>query len=50
MSHKKKLYFEAGALEVWFCGTDGDMEFYAAAQPDESQAASGVCREFPNHI
>jgi Uma2 family endonuclease len=50
MNQKRELYFEAGALEVWFCTADGDMEFYEAEQPDKSQATSVICPEFPQRF
>lgn len=34
MAHKKALYFEAGALEVWFCSEKGEMSFYLRNEPD----------------
>lgn len=34
MDHKKSLYFEAGALEVWFCSPEGTMSFYLKDAPD----------------
>ncbi len=29
MEHKKRLYFERGAEEVWFCESNGRMRFFA---------------------
>jgi Uma2 family endonuclease len=34
MAHKKSLYFEAGALEVWFCSPEGEMSFFLKEAPD----------------
>ena len=28
MLYKAKLYFDAGAKEVWICDENGNMEFY----------------------
>lgn len=28
MEFKKKLYFEAQALEVWLCNENGEIRFY----------------------
>ena len=28
MSEKKALYFEAGAVEVWLCSPEGEIDFY----------------------
>jgi Uma2 family endonuclease len=50
MEQKKQVYFEAGALEVWFCTTEGEMQFYAADQPKEPLQASTVCPKFPSCI
>lgn len=44
--HKRSLYFEAGALEVWLCGRDGRVEFFLADDPDKA-AHSRVCPDFP---
>ena len=46
MIDKMKLYFAAGALEVWLCGEEGEMEFFTSAIP-QSVAASLLCPEFP---
>lgn len=50
MSQKKRLYFEAGAREVWFCNENGEMEFYTLDRPDETQTNSDLCKPFPPHI
>jgi len=44
---KKRLYFEAGADEVWICGEDGAMSFFLADSPDEEATASRICPDFP---
>ncbi len=46
MRHKRALYFEAGALEVWICGRDGRVEFFLADAPDQA-APSRLCPDFP---
>jgi Uma2 family endonuclease len=43
MRHKKELYFEAGAEEVWFCHDDGRLAFYLAADPLAPQSTSTRC-------
>ena len=43
---KKRLYFAAGAEEVWFCQHDGRMEFFRKADPENS-GASSLCPAFP---
>lgn len=44
---KRALYFESGAEEVWICGLDGSMEFYALGGRLER---SVLCPEFPAKI
>jgi len=45
--HKKELYLEAGAQEVWICSEEGNIEFY-----DESGMLekSKITPEFPGWI
>ncbi len=47
---KKALYFGAGAEEVWFCQTSGEMQFFCRAEPDQPLAASRRCPEFPRVV
>ena len=46
MIDKMKLYFAAGALEVWLCGEEGEMEFFTSAIP-QPVAGSLLCPDFP---
>ena len=46
MAQKKSLYFEAGALEVWFCSPDGKMSFYLKDDPD-TPARSAMVPDMP---
>ena len=50
MTAKRRLYFEAGALEVWICSVDGKMEFYAKSNPDGASDASTLCSGFPSRM
>lgn len=50
MKKKKRLYFEAGAEEVWFRERDGRMVFYLKAAPDVEVEASALCPEFPAQV
>ena len=50
MIRKKSLYFEAGAVEVWFCQTNGMLEFFSKSEPDEQIQASTLCPDFPQRI
>ena len=45
--HKRKLYFEAGALEVWTCSRDGEMQFFGI---DGELEESGLVRGFPRMV
>ncbi len=45
MREKRKLYFEAGASEVWLCHEDGRLEFFTA--PDTTVETSALCPGFP---
>lgn len=47
MREKKKLYFEAGAEEVWFCDTEGRLVFFSQADPDVASPGSALCPSFP---
>ena len=43
MEHKRALYFEAGAEEVWICDTNGHLRFYdAEGERDRSDRATDV--------
>jgi Uma2 family endonuclease len=44
---KKRLYFEAGALEVWTCSRDGQMRFFV---PTAELEGSKLVAEFPSSI
>jgi Uma2 family endonuclease len=47
ITEKRALYFEAGAAEVWICGLDGKIAFYA---PGRFLAVSKLCPQFPDHV
>ena len=47
MRGKLDAYFSAGALEVWFCGEDGQMFFHAPEGPLER---SRLCPKFPPRV
>ncbi len=49
MLEKMKLYYAAGAREVWLCDEDGRMEFFRAGQ-DGPVSGSELCPEFPAQI
>lgn len=49
IAEKKRLYFEAGADEVWICAMDGSMEFFLSEAPD-TPAKSKLAPEFPTKV
>jgi len=46
IAEKTRLYFDAGAQEVWLCELNGAITFYA---PEEI-SKSGLCPDFPRRI
>lgn len=50
MRAKKRLYFEAGAEEVWLCAADGTMSMFCHTDPDQPLPNSIRCPGFPVHI
>jgi Uma2 family endonuclease len=44
MEEKMALYFDAGAVEVWFCDENGKMRFVGK---DGSLERSLLCPDFP---
>lgn len=50
IQEKRRLYFEAGAQEVWICDRKGKMFFFLAGQPDKAVAKSGLCPEMPRVV
>lgn len=50
MRQKKKLYFEAGAEEVWFCGPGGELSFFLKNDPEKASPESTTCPGFPNKL
>ena len=49
MNEKKMLYFDAGAEEVWFCSSSGEMSFYSR-ENSEPLERSVLCPQFPQMI
>ncbi len=47
MRHKRRLYFDAGAVEFWLCNEHGQMSFFS---PDDTLPRSTLCPEFPVHV
>jgi Uma2 family endonuclease len=48
MREKRKLYFEAGAREVWNCDLNGTMAFHTSL--DHTASSSAICPDFPSCI
>ena len=46
---KRRLYFNAGAREVWVCSRMGEMSFYGP-KSDTAFASSKLCPKFPKKI
>jgi len=49
IQEKMKLYFDAGAKEVWNCSGSGAMRFFGP-NPAESLSGSQLCPEFPKRV
>ena len=47
MRNKRRLYFEAGAVEFWLCDERGEMLFFSAEGP---LIHSALCPEFPVRV
>lgn len=47
IEEKKRLYLEAGAIEIWTCGRDGTMKFFDASG---QIPVSVLCPAFPARI
>ncbi len=50
LAEKRRLYFEAGAEEVWICDLEGTMRFYVVSDPETEQSTSSRCPAFPSAI
>jgi Uma2 family endonuclease len=47
IEEKKRLYFAAGAEEVWLCDVKGHLAFFTKAAPAKASGRSGLCPAFP---
>jgi Uma2 family endonuclease len=50
IEEKKRLYFEAGAIEFWTCAGDGTMHFFYRDAPSTATKASLVYPKFPSTV
>ena len=49
IEEKRRLYFDAGAKEVWVCSLKGEMSFYGA-RSDTPLTSSKLCPKFPKKV
>ena len=47
MDHKRRIYFLAGAEEVWFCDEQGDLHFFST---QGELKGSRLCPRFPAKV
>lgn len=50
METKRRLYFDAGAIECWICDLEGKMKYYESTDPGNAKQVSTLCPDFPNLI
>ncbi len=50
IEEKRRLYFEAGAREVWICERDGRLRFFLASTPAKAAATSALCPKMPARV
>lgn len=47
LDERRRLFFERGASEVWFCDAEGNLEFFA---PAGRIPKSALCPKFPARL
>jgi Uma2 family endonuclease len=50
IEEKRRLYFEAGAEEVWVCERSGRMRFFLHAKPESDAGKSVLCPDMPASV
>ncbi len=50
IEEKRRLYFGAGAQEVWVCDRRNRMVFFMKDAPDADAGSSKLCPKFPKRI
>jgi len=50
IQEKRRLYFEAGASEVWLCERDGRLRFFLKTAPSRATRKSALCPGMPGEI
>jgi Uma2 family endonuclease len=50
IEEKRRLYFEAGAKEVWVCDKQGRISFFLKNAPQADAKSSAICPKMPRVI
>ena len=50
IEEKRRLYFEAGAKEVWVCDKKGRLSFFLKDSPEKDAETSAVCPKMPRAV
>jgi len=50
LAEKRRLYFAAGAKEVWICERGGKLRFFLKGDPTTPAMASALCPKMPGRI
>jgi Uma2 family endonuclease len=50
IEEKRRLYFEAGASEVWLCERDGRLRFFLQKAPTRAARQSVLCPEMAGKV
>lgn len=50
IEEKRRLYFAAGASEVWLCESDGRIRFFLELNPSRAVRHSTLCPDMPGKI
>jgi Uma2 family endonuclease len=50
IEEKRRLYFEAGAKEVWVCDKRGHLLFFIKAAPEVAASGSLLCPKMPKSV
>ena len=50
LAEKRALYFEGGALEVWFCTGERQLQFFLKGAPTQQVPVSAICPDFPAQL
>lgn len=50
IEEKRRLYFEAGAEEVWLCESGGRLRFFLKAAPSRAARQSVLCAGMPMRL